>query len=86
MYSQPRITCHAAEFGLKPAWALDLHTCDTDGREWDFNHQDMRHRAIKKIDEDKPILVILSPMCAPFSTLQNINYCKSDPETVKKKI
>ena len=73
MYSPPRVTSHAAEFGLKSSWALDLQTHDDDGREWDFNEQDMRERAMAKIDEDKPMLVILSPMCAPFSQMQNIN-------------
>eukprot|EP00973_Karenia_brevis_P069242 9627401-Karenia_brevis.AAC.1 len=67
-------------------WALDLHTCDEDGREWDFNYADMRDRAYKKVAADKPLLVVLSPMCAPFSMLQNINYAKDEPDKVRKKI
>eukprot|EP00973_Karenia_brevis_P000364 52380-Karenia_brevis.AAC.1 len=86
IYSQPRVTEYAEEFGLRKGWALDLHTCDIDGREWDFNHLEMRQRAIQKIDEDKPMLVVLSPMCAPFSTLQNMNYAKGNPEEVREKL
>ena len=40
VYSPPRITQHAEEYGLKPTFALDLTVTDeVDGVPWDFNEE-----------------------------------------------
>ena len=88
VYSPPRITAMARTMGLKDGWALDLTEVDPDdGEPWDLSRKDKREKAKKKIDEDKPFMLILSPMCGPFSRLQELfNYPKQDTEQVKEKI
>ncbi len=87
IYSPPRITEVAAEMGLEAGWALDLTTVDEhDGKPWDFTFEEKRIRCKKRIDEDKPFMVIASPMCGPFSSLQNWNYAKMDKKEVKDRI
>ncbi len=38
------------------------------------------------VDQDKPFCLILSPMCGPFSSLQNFNYSTMDTDDVRRKI
>ena len=57
--------------GLDPGWALDLTVTDEDGLAWDFSTQAKRAKAPKKVREDKPFMLITSPMCGPFSALQS---------------
>jgi hypothetical protein len=38
------------------------------------------------LDQDKPMLLIASPMCTPFSSLQNINHAKMDPKDVEEQV
>ena len=40
---------------------------------WDFTRQDHRDRAEKYIDEEKPLVLIGSPPCTPFSQPQTLN-------------
>ena len=73
--------------GLKPAWALDLTTLDPeDGEPWDFDNKDKRHKALRMLDEDKPLLLVVSPMCGPFSAMNNINYSKMPVDEGRTKI
>ena len=65
-----------------PGFALDLTTVDTDGRPWDFDDVVMRDRARKKLAEEKPMLLVGSPMCTAFSTWQRINNKIRCPVTV----
>ena len=65
MYSPPRVTEEAKRYSLKPGEAMDLTTG------WDFRRRDDRAKAAKYIDEQKPRLLIGSPMCTMFSQLQN---------------
>lgn len=65
MYSPPRVTFEAKNWGLRPGEAMDL----LNG--WDFRREDHRRAAWKYIDEHKPRLIIGSPMCTVFSQLQN---------------
>ena len=83
VYSPSSVTDMARQMGLRAGWALDISTHDVDGREWDFNQLEMRNRAIRKILQDKPILLVGSPMCTAFSALNNINYCKMHPEEIR---
>eukprot|EP00973_Karenia_brevis_P062211 8652733-Karenia_brevis.AAC.1 len=79
IYSPPRVTGYAKEFDLEGGWSLDLTTCDTDGEPWDFNRTEMRNRAIRNVLNDKPTLVIGSPMCTDFSSLMNWNWKRMNP-------
>lgn len=59
--------------GLLSGVAFDLTTCDEDGSPWDFRLPQPRQKAAAKIQEMRPELLVGSPMCRPFSNLQNFN-------------
>ena len=40
---------------------------------------------MKMLDEDKPLMLIGSPKCGPFSAWQNVNYSKLSEEETKVK-
>ena len=71
LYSPPRIRALARElpkFGIAPGLALDLTTCNSEGEPWDFSKSRMRDEAERLIDEQKPVLLVGTPMCTAFST------------------
>ena len=81
VYSAPRVTEAARKFpriGILPGTALDLTTCDEHGQPWDFGVPAMRRRAEELLDREKPVLLIGSPSCTPFSNIQNLNKNKRD--------
>ena len=86
IYSPPRVTKAASkllpELGVLPGFALDLTTADSDGELWDFDRAEMRERALKIVREEKPYVLIGSPMCTAFSTWQRINNKIRDAGTV----
>ena len=87
IYSPPRVSSIAKlcpSFGVLPGFALDLTTHDVDGRHWDFDEDDMRERAWKKVREERPMLLIGTPMCTAFSAWQFINNKKRDVDIVEK--
>ena len=51
-------------------------------RRWDFDSKVMRDRAMKKVKEERPMLLVGSPMCTAFSTWQRINDKIRSPVTV----
>ncbi len=87
VYSAPRVTATLRTMpwlGLIPGFALDLTTRDTDGRLSDLEQEDMRTRALKRVDEEKPMFVISSPSCTPYSSFQSINNQRRDPLVVQR--
>ena len=86
IYSPPRVTLRAKQWGLKLGWSLDLTTKDSDGKAWDFSKKNMQQRAIDKIKQDKPLLIIGSPMCTDWSTIMNFNWNKLGPEEKEKRM
>ena len=77
----------AEKLGLDPCWSLDVTVADEDGPAWDFSTQAKRAKALKKMREDKPFMLITSPMCGPFSALQCFfNYPKMKTAEVKRKL
>ena len=71
----------ARQMGLSTAWALDLTENDPeDGQPWDRSKPEKRKKAMMMQDRDQPLMLIASPMCGPFSTLQNLNIHKVNPE------
>ena len=87
IYSPPRITAMASRMGLKSAWALDLTQEDPDdGKAWDFSCKDKREKAMKLLRRDKPLMLVVCPMCGPFSSLQNWNYTKMEESEVSDKL
>ena len=73
VYSPPRVATHAAAQGMGPGWSLDLTTVDSQGRIWDFDDECCRQRARDLVHKTRPLLLIGSPMCTYFSTLQNLH-------------
>ena len=53
---------------------MDLTMC------WDFNLESHRNRAEKYIDVSKPLVVIGSPPCTPFSQLQAFSPASENKE------
>ena len=80
----PGVTQCAKECGLKPGWALDLKTKDETGNPWGFEDENQQRKAIRKIEDDRPGILILSPMCTAFSIPQNHNYDSKNTEEVKE--
>ncbi len=85
IYSPPRVVSVAEEMGLDPAWSLDLTQLDEeDGLPWDFSRPEKRERARDKLKSDKPFMLVLSPMCGPFSAIQNLNYVRMQDSEVRQ--
>ena len=66
-----------------PGTAFDLTSNDDEGNPWDFSIPAQRRKAEIQIEKEKPALLIGSPMCTPFSNIQNINNVKRDPRIVQ---
>ncbi len=90
VYSPARVTAMAKampSLRLIPGFALDLTTLDEfDGEPWDFRRSDKRRRALKLVDEQKPMLIIGSPECRAFCSWQSINNLKRDPVVVQREL
>ena len=41
-YSPPRVATHAAAWGMRPGWSLDVTDHDMDGEPWGFSEAEMR--------------------------------------------
>ena len=65
-FSPPRVTEEAKKFGLAAGEAMDLSTG------WDFTRERDRQRARQYVEEHMPRLLIGSPPCTMFSTLQRM--------------
>ena len=70
IYSPPKIT---AASKLLPELTVIPGTSDDDGRFWDPDEKEMRDRAIRRVREEKPMLLVGSPMCTALPTWQRIN-------------
>ena len=64
VFSPPRVGRAARRHGITPGDAMDLTTG------WDFNLESHRKMAEEYIDKHRPLVVIGSPPCTPFSQLQ----------------
>ena len=78
IYSPPRVNLQATKMGLKPGDSMDLVTG------WDFNRQDHREMARNRIRETKPKILIGSPECKMFSTLQHLSPWTKEKEDRRK--
>ncbi len=85
LYSPPRVTATLpAGTGLVAGSTFDLHA-DVDGVKWDFEKPQDRKRAWERIRAEEPFLVIGSPPCTMFSSLQNLNAKKGEVEWEKRR-
>ena len=65
VYSPPRVALEAKKYGLTVGKSMDLTTG------WDFTIETHRDAANEYIERVKPQLVIGSPECRMFRSLQN---------------
>ena len=79
-YGPPRVVTMAEQMGLRANWNLDLTARDENGDAWDCNKASMRNKAARKLIQDKPRLLIGSPICTPFNQMNNINHPKMPKE------
>ena len=66
VYSAPRVTDAARRhprLGCIPGLALDITAVDDAGNQWNFDLPEMRKKDERLLDEQKPTLLIGSPMC-----------------------
>ena len=83
-YCPARLTAVAADYGLEPAFVMDLTVVDQeDGRPWDFDDEEIQQKALKRIERDDPGIVLVSPECSPFCTLQEWNHPRMTEESVR---
>ena len=66
-YSPERFKQRAGAFGLQAGVALDLRTG------WDLSLPKQQEAAREALKRESPYLLVLSPLCVAFSTLQNLN-------------
>ncbi len=85
LYSPPRVTqALPIGAGLVAGSTFDLHA-DVDGVKWNFEKPQDRKRAWERIRTEEPFLIIGSPPCTMFSTLQNLNAKKGDVEWERRR-
>ena len=87
-YSPPRLVRMACKRGLRGGWSLDLTMIDPDdGKPWDLSLGAKRRKVMEMIKRDKPMLLIVSPMCGAFSALQELfNYPRMHKTEVMAKL
>ena len=72
IYSPKRFTEAAAQFKLRPGFAVDLCEEKPEGGCWDLRKEPDVQEVREWIDKDEPALLTGSPPCHMFSLLQNI--------------
>ena len=87
VYSPPQVNEAARrkpQMGIVPGFAFDLTTCDERGVPWDFSITERRQEARRRVQVDKPTLLIGTPMCTRFCVFQHVNDAKKAPEEVRR--
>ena len=89
IYSPPRVTEAArlsSRLGISIGFAMDITANDEDGNPWDFDREQQKSKAEKRVLDTCPDLLVGSPMCKDFSPWQRLNEAKSmEPEKDQKK-
>ena len=67
-------------------FAFDIMVLDPDdGQPWDLSVKAKRDKARAMIREQRPFMLIGSPMCTAFSTWQRLNAARSkDPDAMRR--
>ena len=66
---------------------MDLTCIDVDdGLPWDFDIKEKRDKARRLLREQKPLVLIGSPVCTAWCTWQRINNLRRDPEVVAREL
>ena len=81
IYNPERFTSKANRFGLEPGFAIDLTLQkNSKGDYWDLSKQEDKVALKGLLQKERPLFLIGSPPCGPFSPLQNLNKYKRTPE------
>ena len=80
VWSVPRVTKLAHQFGLNAGFAYDLLTHDETGEPWDFDKKCQREKRMRHVMEKNPQYFTGSPMCTAFSALQRLNKWRMNPK------
>ena len=72
-YSPPRVVKMAKTLGMRGGVSLDLTVPASDGYVWDFSRKHCRDKALEIVEDQKPLFLMLSPECTPYSNIQNLN-------------
>ena len=69
------MTDRARARGMNGGWSLGLSTQadEMTGRTWDLLKPSDQECSMKLLEDDQPELLIVSPPCTKFSSLQNLN-------------
>ena len=87
VYSPPRVTAAAKllpGLGITAGFALDLTRLQEDGTPWDFDVEANRQKALDMVLQEKPMMLVGSPMCTAFCAWQKLNAHKRDPKVVQE--
>ena len=81
IYNPERFTSKANRFGLQPGFAIDLTLQkNSKGEYWDLSKQADKVALKGLLRKERPLFLIGSPPCGPFSPLQNLNKHKRTEE------
>ena len=70
---------------LEAGSTFDLRA-DRDGRQWDFRRESDRRECRRRIEKEKPYVVVGSPPCTDFCQWNEyMNFRKMDPKVVEKR-
>ncbi len=90
VFSPPRVAQEAVMSSydgarLTPGWSLDLTREDPmTGQPWDLGKKEVRQRVRGLVRDTKPFLLIGSPPCTMFSSLQSLSKRQRDEEKYQK--
>ena len=82
VYSPPIMIQAARKISMEAGFALDLTTVDEESNQWDFSQERMRAKALQLLDDKQPAILIVSPPCTMFSSLQQLNIAKMKDEDI----
>ena len=80
LFSHGTVIKRAKMSGLRVGWAIGEHFDEVTGRVWDLRKGVDKQRARKLQHEDKPRMLLATPPCTLFSSLQNLRKTEIDPD------
>ena len=87
-YSPARVVAAAKSAGLNVSddFIMDSTTVDENGDRWDFDLKRMRTKAMRKVRDEKPGVVIGSAMCTGWSIIMNANWGNMSPVEIARRM
>ena len=74
VFSPPRLTRRAREFGLRAGFVVDLSTERRRGERWDLSLQSHVKALERLIRKEKPALLVVSPPCTDLCGLLRLTH------------